>query len=146
MKELIGKTIRQILVSNDQQILVFFCDYRNFVAYEADGDCCSESWFADITGVEALIHCKVESVEEMPMEGYNVEDGRCRQDSDEAYGYKIKTNRGYADIVFRNSSNGYYGGTLIPWDFDFMREEVRTSKDFEEIKKDWQALAVVRED
>ena len=46
------------------------------------------------------------------MVGYNVDDGRCRQEYDAAYGWKIATNKGYADIVFRNSSNGYYGGEI----------------------------------
>ncbi len=27
-------------------------------------------------------------------------------------GYKLTTDKGYADIVFRNSSNGYYGGSI----------------------------------
>lgn len=29
---------------------------------------------------------------------------------DSAYCYKFRTDNGYADIIFRNSSNVYYGG------------------------------------
>jgi len=111
MNKLIGKKINGISINDDQSILSFDTD-RGQVNYVADGDCCSESWFADITGVSALIGGTVATVEEVSMDGYNVEDGRGRQNKDEAYGYKLITDKGYADIVFRNSSNGYYGGNL----------------------------------
>jgi hypothetical protein len=111
MKKLIGKKINGISINDDQSILSFDTD-QGQVNYEAYGECCSESWFADITGVSALLGGTVATVEEVSMDGYNVEDGRGRQYEDAAYGYKLTTDRGYADIVFRNSSNGYYGGNL----------------------------------
>ena len=113
MKELIGKKITGLRINEDQSVLVFDTD-QGAVGYETDGDCCSETWFADITGVVSMLGGTVQTVEEVSMEGYNVEDGRTRQDSDEAYGYKLTTDKGYADIVFRNSSNGYYGGSIGP--------------------------------
>lgn len=64
------------------------------------------------------------------MDGYNVDDGRTRQKYDEAYGYKIFTDKGQADIIFRNSSNGYYGGSLddvvIDVDIPVMAKEITT--------------------
>ena len=111
MKELIGKRITQISVNDDQSILSFATD-GGTVSYQTYGDCCSESWFADITGVDALLGGTVQSADEVNMDGYNVEDGRTRQVYDEAYGWKLRTDKGYADIVFRNSSNGYYGGWM----------------------------------
>ena len=113
MKELIGKKITGLRINEDQSVLVFDTD-QGAVGYEVDGDCCSESWFADITGVSAMLGGTVQTVDEVSMEGYNVEDGRCRQECDDAYGYKLTTEKGYADIVFRNSSNGYYGGSIDP--------------------------------
>lgn len=111
MKKLVGKTITSIAVNSDQSILSFGTD-QGQVNFEVYGDCCSTSWFADITGVHSLIGAKVAKAEEVSLDGYNVNDGRCRQDEDQAYGYKITTDKGYADVVFRNSSNGYYGGEL----------------------------------
>jgi hypothetical protein len=113
MKELIGKKILGLRINENQDVLVFDTD-QGVVGYEAYGDCCSESWFADITGVSAMFGGTVQTVEEVSMEGYNVEDGRTRQEYDLAYGYKLTTEKGYADIVFRNSSNGYYGGSIDP--------------------------------
>lgn len=111
MKELIGKKITGLRINEDQSVLVFDTD-QGVIAYDAWGDCCSETWFADITGVSALLGGTVQTAEKVIMDGYNVEDGRTRQEYDEAYGYKLTTDKGYADIVFRNSSNGYYGGSI----------------------------------
>ena len=111
MKELIGKKILGLRISEDQTELAFDTD-QGEIAYETYSECCSETWFADITGVNALIGGTVSVAEEVDMDGYNVDDGRCRQEYDAAYGWKIATNKGYADIVFRNSSNGYYGGCI----------------------------------
>jgi hypothetical protein len=111
MKELIGKKIAGLRINADQSVLVFDTD-QGVIAYDAWGDCCSETWFADITGVSALLGGIVQTADEVSMDGYNVEDGRTRQEYDEAYGVKLTTDKGYADIVFRNSSNGYYGGSI----------------------------------
>lgn len=131
MKELIGKKISGLRINEDQSILVFDTD-QGTVGYETYGDCCSESWFADITGVSAMIGGTVQAVEEVSMYDYNVEDGRTRQEYDEAYGYKLTTDKGYADIVFRNSSNGYYGGSI-----ELLKREL--SEGMTAIEDDWRA-------
>ena len=131
MKELIGKKITGLRINEDQSVLVFDTD-QGAVGYKALGDCCSESWFADITGVSALLGGTVQTADEVSMEGYNVEDGRGRQESDEAYGYKLTTDKGYADVVFRNSSNGYYGGSI-----DTLRGE--PPEGMTAIEDDWHA-------
>lgn len=111
MKELIGKKITGLRINEDQRVLAVDTD-RGVIAYNVWEECCSETWFADITGVGALLGGTVQTVDEVNMDGYNVEDGRTRQEYDEAYGVKLTTDKGYADIVFRNSSNGYYGGSI----------------------------------
>lgn len=124
MNELIGKKILSVSISHDEHILAFTTN-QGVIAYEAEGDCCSESWFADITGVNALIGATVQSVDEVDLENYDVEDGRSRQEYDQVYGFKLITDKGYADIVFRNSSNGYYGGQISLYDdplHDYMLE------------------------
>src|SRR6185312_2099912 len=106
MKELIGKRINNISVSEGEEYICFDTDHGQIV-YQTYGDCCSETWFADITGVSALLGGVVTSVDMVDMD--SVDDGRGRQEFDSFYGVKILTNKGYADIVYRNSSNGYYG-------------------------------------
>jgi hypothetical protein len=131
MKELIGKKITGLRINEDQSVLVFDTD-QGAIAYDAFGDCCSETWFADITGVSALLGGIVQTADEVGMEGYNVEDGRTRQEWDEAYGYKLTTDKGYADIVFRNSSNGYYGGSI-----DLLKREL--PEGMTAVTDDWHA-------
>lgn len=109
MEELTGLTIKELYVGGEEQDwLVFVTDDGKEVLYETFADCCSETWFADITGVDYLLGATVTSVEEIKTE--EVEDERTRQEYDTVYGYKLTTNKGYVDIVYRNSSNGYYGG------------------------------------
>lgn len=109
MKEIIGKTINGIFINEDQSILIFDTNEGD-VTYQTESECCSETWFADITGVDALIGGTVQNATEVEME--SVVDGRTRQEEDEFYGVKIFTNKGYSSIVYRNSSNGYYGGEI----------------------------------
>ena len=131
MKELIGKTVNRLLI-NDTETILAFCTSEVVIAYKTWGDCCSETWFSDITGVNALIGGTVQTVDEVSVVSYNVLDGRTRQEYDEAYGYKIVTDKGWVDIVFRNSSNGFYGGSI----------KLLTSKledGMTEITEDWTA-------
>jgi hypothetical protein len=116
MQELTGKTITALRVNEDQSILAFGHPDGSGAAYLAYGDCCSETWFADITGVTALIGGTVAEAAEVEMQA--VDDGRTRQDEDEFYGVKLRTEKGIADIVYRNSSNGYYGGSIGLWEGD----------------------------
>lgn len=131
MEELIGLQILQISIEDGERLLQFSTD-KGIVCYETFGDCCSETWFSDITGVNALIGGTVTEVFIMAMGDYDVEDGRARQECDKAYGYKIVTDKGYADIVFRNSSNGCYGGSIYLTDY-------AEGKNMTIIKDDWEA-------
>jgi len=112
MNELIGKTVTGLRVNEDQSVLAFDHPDGTSTAYVTDGDCCSETWFADITGVPALLGGKVLEVENVDLP--SVDDGRTRQEEDQFYGVKLRTDKGMVDIVYRNSSNGYYGGGIGP--------------------------------
>jgi hypothetical protein len=130
MKELIGKTVTGLRVNKEQSVLVFDHPDGDTTSYVTYGDCCSETWFADIVGVAALLGSLVLGAEyvELP----NVDDGRTRQDCDQFYGVKLRTSKGYVDIVYRNSSNGYYGG-------DIELHEGTLPEGMVAITDDWQA-------
>lgn len=136
MKELVGKTILGISVNPIQSILAIETDQGN-ENYETYGGCCSETWFADITGVNALLGGTVISVEDMELP--DNPDDRCRQEHDQFYGVKIITNKGYADIVYRNSSNGYYGGEIYGY-----KGEI--PDDMTAITDDWSAGEAIYKD
>src|SRR5277367_3929125 len=109
MEDLVGKTVRAIEVSDDQHWLVIKHDEGQNV-YWCEGDCCSTTWVADIVGVDNLLGFKVVKAEDVEVEPVN--DGRGREEVDLFYGIKLTTERGYVDIVYRNSSNGYYCGWM----------------------------------
>lgn len=106
----VGKRVFSIEIDSEQQHYLRFTTDRGTVVLCACGDCCSESWFSQITGIGALVGGTVTSVCEIAMG--SIEDGITRQEFDQLYSIKFVTDRGHADIDFRNSSNGYYGGYL----------------------------------
>lgn len=133
MKTLVGHTIRAIHMQKGESRIIFETNGGR-LAFETDGDCCSETWFADIVGVGALIGGEVRTVDSIGLP--TPEDERTRQEIDEAYGIKITTDQGVADIIYRNSSNGYYGGSCGPTTDISIDDTV-------EITEDWQAGAKV---
>ncbi len=78
----------------------------------AEGDCCSESWFYSIDGVANLLGGPVVGFVDITPDWVDPEDGLGRQDYDRVYCVGIVTTAGLCRVVYRNSSNGYYGGNL----------------------------------
>lgn len=111
---MIGKRVKALAMAEDDESLGFVFEDGSATRWDAQAECCSSTWFADIVNVQALLGATIVSIESVDMDavGYDVEDGRGRQEHDRVYGYKIKTTSGWCDIVFRNSSNGYYGGDM----------------------------------
>lgn len=104
-----GKRILGVFVGDNE--ICFRCEDGDQF-YDVDGDCCSESWFADLWDIQNLIGYTVDSIREMSQSRYDSDDGRCRQDVDYVYGIELYTEKGMATIIYRNSSNGYYGGWI----------------------------------
>lgn len=130
-KALEGKTVVGVDVSQEERALRFRCADGSVVVWDTEGDCCSESWWADGFQLAALRGATVRAVEEIDMPEYNVEDGRTRQEEDSVYGVRIDTDKGTATFAFRNSSNGYYGGlAMLGKDEGFEWREITTD--------DWQ--------
>lgn len=111
---LVGETIVGIYVSKCQHNLYFQTARQpNVIQWETQADCCSETWFADIYNVKAILNTPILEVSSIRLpEELTEQDIRHRQDPycDQFYGHNIKTAKGTATIVYRNSSNGYYGG------------------------------------
>ncbi len=112
LEDLFGCRVTRLSVSYGEQDLVFWTENKGPIVYSTDADCCSETWFADITGVNALLGEVITTAEFVDMPGDIPPDGRTRQDVDTYYGIKLTTPKGDVDITYRNSSNGYYGGSL----------------------------------
>lgn len=119
MESLVGKLVTKVSLDAERQILTFETTTGQ-VRYQADGDCCSASYFHDILGAESLVGQVVTGVEDIELpHGLDF----CSPDSTlgpyyKFYGHKIRTAKGYFDIIYRNESNGYYGGCLVELDVD----------------------------
>lgn len=145
MQELLGSIVNKMSVNEDQSVLKFETDQGDklFVAY---GDCCSETWFADILIQNNFTGFRVIEVVDLELPNFVQKliesDGRSRQEYDTVYGYrvKLKDDRSWQwseiEIIFRNSSNGYYGGSV---DFKESLPSWVESNNWIEITKDWQA-------
>ena len=109
MEKLVDKVIRLLKVNDDQSVLVFDTD-DGAIVYETEGDCCSETWFSDILNISNIINETVIAVRKLELP--DVEDDRSRQEYDRVYGFALDTKKGSCEVIFRNSSNGYYGGSI----------------------------------
>jgi hypothetical protein len=105
--------VRQLFLSDDAGALSFEIDGGDSVVWYGDGDCCSETWFSDIIGTHNLIGHEVLNVTEEQLGPMN--DGRSRQEFDDLAVIRITTTEGVCHIFWRNSSNGYYGGSVASY-------------------------------
>jgi len=127
MNELFGCDISYLYIDKEQQYLAFITFFKKIYLYYADGDCCSHSWFESINNPENIIDSEIIGIEKK-----EIITGKENDDNSViAFGYTLKTNKGYTDIEFRNESNGYYGGSciLIP-EKDIQFENEITREDF----------------
>ena len=109
MQELTNKRITGVYIGAHESSIKFTLEgSADPIVFDCGGDCCSETWFSEILNVDALVGHVVMSVETLNLPHH--EDGNGRQEYDRFYGYGIATDAGHCTIVFRNSSNGYYGG------------------------------------
>lgn len=129
-----GRTVTALWVSPDEGELHIVCGH-DALTMPTEGDCCSESWWADAIGVKQLIGAEVTGAAEIDMPAIPAGDTRTRQESDEAYGFRVTTTRGVCDLIFRNSSNGYYGG----WASYHWHEAYTVPDGYREITEDWSA-------
>jgi hypothetical protein len=101
-----GKTILDIKIANDKQAIKFITDQGEIVA-KCDADCCSHTWIESVE-LPCAFPALVNSIENLHLRDDEEIDGETIR----FYGCKISTNKGDIIIDYRNSSNGYYGGSL----------------------------------
>jgi hypothetical protein len=104
------KTITSIELASDSKAMRFLIEGGEPIVAKADGDCCSSSWIEHVELPAMGFPAKVMAVESLNLPGSHgdTDDGDCLQ----VYGMKISTDKGDIVIDYRNSSNGYYGGSL----------------------------------
>lgn len=107
-KALIGKKIKSFTTSTgDIHAVLDMLDGRKF-QYTVDGDCCSSTWIEHITippDIEGATLLEVRDSD--PIEAFE-EDHEYLQ----VYHTTFVTDKGEIILEYRNSSNGYYGGSI----------------------------------
>lgn len=105
-----GLAVKKIYISPDSTHLKFDVTKDGIpqpaVIWVTEGECCSSSWWEEAFSLKSLKNEKVVGVEELTL---NSERGSYG-DETQWYGISIITTKGIAKFVFRNESNGYYGG------------------------------------
>ncbi len=123
---MIGRTLASVaLSSNKAQIVITFTDGAR-QTFGVEGDCCSSSWIEhleapnDVNGATVLAIEDGGSVDATnddklnpkrpPM--YDGDDNNREHECLLVYSTTFRTTRGDIVLEYRNSSNGYYGGSL----------------------------------
>lgn len=110
---LVGKTVAAAFISEDKEDIRLDMVSGETYYLRTDADCCSETWIEHVNNFDTLIGKEIVGTETKDLgEGIAT-----RQDRDLLYSasilYKVHNYHGSADIEFRNSSNGYYGGDIF---------------------------------
>lgn len=103
---LVGMTLMGLYHDDETLTLLFPEGNLVFTVY---GDCCSHTWIEDITAPAMGWGGVIAAVSDA--DTYRVEDDPVH-DHLQFYQQVISTTKGDLVIEFRNSSNGYYGGSL----------------------------------
>jgi hypothetical protein len=104
-----------------------------FCAFPFSADCCSTTWLADVVGLDALLGQEVLEVVSVELpEGHLTDPERTKQESDQVMGWEFRTSKGVTTLAVRNSSNGYYGGSveLGQWGSDAPVDAVKIDEDY----------------
>lgn len=107
---LINKSIVSMQIASDKQALLFTTvEGENLIA-RVDADCCSYSWIESIELPALGFPFTIISIDDLDLPGSD--DNHPEHDCLQVYGAKITTDKGDLIIDYRNSSNGYYGGSM----------------------------------
>jgi hypothetical protein len=140
LEKLIGKTINKVYMDEGKDLLIFDTS-EGLVGFTAEGDCCSTSYFYELTGIDKILGQKIEVITDISKDMPVVE---AEYEVTDVYGYRIsaapvdveiagqpvETSRS-ALVVFRNDNNGYYGG----WIHEY--EVLEIPADAKEVISDW---------
>ena len=124
--DLVGQTIVEVHADPERWVLLFTLADGRRVGYATENDCCNDVWFHHVSGLEAIIGQTITSTE---MKGW-VDVESTRQECEEAAFFTLCSARGRCDIEVRNSSNGYYGGTVVFLGENGLNEPQPITEDF----------------
>lgn len=118
-----GRKIEKVELSADKEFFSIEFEGGETVRFGVEGDCCSHSWIEHLETPNDLKGATLLDVAEDSMDAtdddaynppraaastYHPREHECLQ----VYSTRFITDRGEVVLEYRNSSNGYYGGSL----------------------------------
>ena len=113
-EELHGKTLTDISVAEEDNVIIFVCSDGSRYELYHDQDCCESVTIDDICGeLSDLLNSPILLAEEVSCSDINP-DGLSKeyQDSFTWTFYKLATIKGYVTIRWYGESNGYYSESV----------------------------------
>lgn len=108
---LLGKTLMNVTVDKDNDSITFTTDTNEVFKLEHTQDCCEHVYIESITGdIADLLNVPILSSEHVSSDNHS--DYDCTEDSTTWTFYKLATIKGYVDIRFCGTSNGYYSESV----------------------------------
>lgn len=143
--DFVGKTVTKLEIGDDGGFIRFTFSDGDVATYNAYGDCCSTTWINDLNGVKSLLGQEIITHERGITDDDDDDDDEDIEEEDDwgqviqRYAERFRTASGYFDILYRNESNGYYGGSLeLCGDDDYSwREKPDEQTVWQNITDDW---------
>ena len=116
--DLLGRILYKVTAENDE--LRLYLTETNYVKFYHEQDCCESVYIEDICGdLNDLVGEPLLMAEEVSDEVYEAEHQRSDEESYTWTFYKFATRKGYVDVRWFGSSNGYYSESV---DVEFVSE------------------------
>lgn len=114
---LVDRVILGATLSEDKTALILQLDHSEEAVFQTEGDCCSSTWIEHLTVPGDIRYggrfMGFTSGSPVPTEDQHEHgNGDDYYESLAYYGLAIRTTRGEIIVDYRNSSNGYYGGSI----------------------------------
>ncbi len=105
--ELLGRTLYKVEASDEE--LTLYLTETNYVRFYHQQDCCESVYIEDICGdLQDLVGAPLLIAEEVSDDAYEEENTPEYSESHTWTFYKFATRKGYVDVRWFGTSNGYY--------------------------------------
>lgn len=113
---IINRELEAVAVIEDGGAIRFTFLDGGYVTYETEADCCSSTWIEHLSVPLDLYEARILDITEPDLPPHPaadpVVDDHDNYEYIKVYHTAFATTKGHIVLEYRNSSNGYYGGSL----------------------------------